>query len=393
MIILHTHLWYFQGGSKMILEIAKRINKREPVQLVINNGSQEYISKFTEENIDVINLNRTSTNSLLYWIFFPISILLDYIKILHAYPHTRKEKILTTTFPSHFLGFLLSKRNKSDYYCYCFEPFPFFYSKEFILSSGIKSFFYFILGFLYSWVDKISITNARAVFTLNETTQKIIKSTYGINPMITLMGVDTNHFKRTLRPEISRTYDRYQVILHSTDYSKMKKTDLAIKTLSEVKKKIPNVKLLITSTRPDSKEKIYYLKLADNLSVSENIDFLNFVSYQDLPVYYSLAKCYLSCSYDETLGTTSSNLPVKESLACETPAVRANITSEDVEDGVSGYLVNPKEIKVVADKIIRLMSLSDREARAMGISGRKKIIKLYTWENVADIISKGMGID
>jgi glycosyltransferase involved in cell wall biosynthesis len=145
--------------------------------------------------------------------------------------------------------------------------------------------------------------------------------------------------------------------------------------------------LVITSTRPGAAEKKSYQELTKSLKIQHRVKFLDLVDYELLPVLYANAVCYLSCSYDEMLGTTSSNLPVKEALACGTPAIRANITTEDVVDGESGFLVDPKDTLDVAQKVLFLIN-NPKLARKMGLEGRKKIKKLYQWPQVTAVIQK-----
>jgi glycosyltransferase involved in cell wall biosynthesis len=61
------------------------------------------------------------------------------------------------------------------------------------------------------------------------------------------------------------------------------------------------------------------ISLSKTIKIRKPSLFLDLVSYEDLAILYSNALCYLSCSYDEMMGTTSSNLPVKEALACGYP--------------------------------------------------------------------------
>jgi glycosyltransferase involved in cell wall biosynthesis len=169
----------------------------------------------------------------------------------------------------------------------------------------------------------------------------------------------------------------------------MKRTDLALDVISHLTKEFPDILLLVTSTQPDSPAQAIYQKQAKHLGIEKNVTFLGWIDYQDLPLYYAAATCYLSCSHDEMLGTTSSNLPVKEALSCQTPAIRANITTEDVEDGVSGFLVDPRNTAEVAEKI-RYIITHPKEAVAMGKKGRAKIQQLYNWDHVTSIIEKAL---
>lgn len=213
----------------------------------------------------------------------------------------------------------------------------------------------------------------------------MIYKIYKKEAMVTLMGVDNKHFKPYKRNRLKSKFKNKILITHSTDYSEMKKTDLAIIAISRLAKKFNNILLLITSTQPDNSNKIRYADSVKKFNLENNVKFLDFVPYRQLPLYYSMSLCYLSCSDDEMLGTTSSNLPVKEAMSCGVPAIRAPVTNEDVEDGVSGFLVDPKDTDLICKKIIYLIN-NPNVAKKMGAEGRKKIMKLYTWEKVANKI-------
>jgi glycosyltransferase involved in cell wall biosynthesis len=79
------------------------------------------------------------------------------------------------------------------------------------------------------------------------------------------------------------------------------------------------------------------------------------------------------------------SLPVKEALACGTAVIRSDATDEDVEDGISGYLIDPANSQATGAKLAAL--LGDRgRAGKMGEAGRGKIVELYRWDRVVDIV-------
>ncbi len=377
----------YSGGTKFLLTVADLIAKNNQVSFIINAADQRIINKFTKNKIKFIEINKLlTTNSIFYWLFFPFTFIHDAIKTLSLVHEG--DVLLSCIFPSNAICALVSKLKKVKHYHYCFEPFPFLRNPDFIKNHPpIKRFLLSFLSLAYSWLDDYGVKNTTQIFTLNQITKRMIKQTYGLESVITLMGVDTKHFqpKKSLKFKSDEPY-----IVHSTDYTYAKKTDLAIKTMAKLAKN-SKLKLLITSTRPDAPEKKELLVLVKQLKLENQVLFLDLVSYEDLAILYSNALCYLSCSYDEMMGTTSSNLPVKEALACGTPAIRANITTEDVEDGMSGYLVDPRKTTAVAQKIEFLLS-HPQLAKKMGLAGREKIVKLYQWEKVARVILQEINV-
>ena len=136
------------------------------------------------------------------------------------------------------------------------------------------------------------------------------------------------------------------------------------------------------------------LKKANRLGVDRNIEFVGTVPYSKLPEYYSLADIVAFTGHPESVGTTAS-LTVLEAMACETPVVRSTGCREEVEDGVSGILVDLEDKVRLANAIVKI--LLDKElAEKMGREGRRRVCTLYNWNNTckvfSDIITKLTGL-
>ena len=150
------------------------------------------------------------------------------------------------------------------------------------------------------------------------------------------MGVDTDFFRPVPVNVPAGTADR--IVLHSTDYTLLKGTVYLIEALPLIADRVKNVKIIITHTVENEKERMTLLKKANRLGVDRNIEFVGTVPYSKLPEYYSLADIVAFTGHPESVGTTAS-LTVLEAMACETPVVRSTGCREEVEDGVSGILV------------------------------------------------------
>jgi len=381
----YPHLKYWMGGTKFLYEVAIRINKKSSVDIITNSGQRWVISQFTKNQINVFTTTGPFyPNPFFFWFLFPVMFIWDTIK---TYFYIKKSNILVATlFPSNLTMALLSLLTNKPYFYYCYEPYPYFHNREFINSHGtLLRVFIKITALIYKQLDLWAAKRATKIFTLNNIMQKAVYRIYHKHSVVTYMGVDTNLFKKYSNNKINRRYKKNLLIVHSTDYTPAKKTDLAIAAIKKLVVKFPNILLLITSTLPDSPNKQRYQKIINQNHLNNNVRLLGLVSSNDLPLFYSAAICYLSCSDDKMLGTTSSNLPVKEAMACATPAIRVNITDEDIEDSVSGFLVEPNDIDATAKKIKFLIEYPKKRL-LMGEKGRQKIIKLYNWDKVTQKI-------
>jgi glycosyltransferase involved in cell wall biosynthesis len=147
--------------------------------------------------------------------------------------------------------------------------------------------------------------------------------------------------------------------------------------------------MAITSTREDQPELDRLMSRAATLGVADKITYLGFLPFADLPRLYSVADVLLQTGTSAVSGATTMSLPVKEALACGTPVVRSGVTGEDVEDGISGYLVDPTDSATTGARLATI--LGDKGlATAMGEAGLKRITSMYTWDRVVDVVENAL---
>lgn len=91
------------------------------------------------------------------------------------------------------------------------------------------------------------------------------------------------------------------------------------------------------------------------------------------------ADCVVLPSYRE--GTPRTLL---EAAAMARPIVTTDAVGcrEVVDDGINGYLCNPKDASDLADKMERIVSLSHAQRKAMGLRGREKVERQFDEEIV-----------
>ncbi|MCG8466770.1 MAG: glycosyltransferase family 4 protein [Gemmatimonadetes bacterium] len=117
-----------------------------------------------------------------------------------------------------------------------------------------------------------------------------------------------------------------------------------------------------------------------DLGIENRTTFLGWVPNADLPPYYRAAAISVLPSLEEGFG-----IPAAEAMGCEIPVVASDAGGlpEVVEDGVTGRVVPKGDATALAGALREL--LRDRErARAMGIAGRERADRLFSWDRSAE---------
>ena len=385
---LHSHFLYWMGGTKYIYEIIKRLSLDNEVVVIVENASDYSFKMYQDIGVKLVSLNKLTSTSILYWLTLPYQILDTKSRVQKIVDSGGK--VIVSMFPLNTVAKLL----KIEYYQLCFEPFAFFHDPDFISGfSLIKQIFIKLLKVLYSQLDIISTRSAKAIITLNQVTQKGIAKIYHSKSTPIYTGIDTKHFYPHISKSLSKKYQGYQVIVHSTDYSPVKNTNLMIDIFESIHQVKPQTKLLITSTQENITVLNKLKQTVENLGLTNSVEFLGFVDYDLLPQIYSLAKVLVQCSYSELSGTTSMALPVKEALACGTLCIRSPITKEDVVDGVTGYLVDPRDKELMVEKTIKILEMSSLDYDKSAKLARDKIVHQYSWDNTVKAFSSIIGVN
>ena len=120
-------------------------------------------------------------------------------------------------------------------------------------------------------------------------------------------------------------------------------------------------------------------QLALELGVAAHVRFEGRQPRDVLRDYYAAADVFASTPWYEPFGIT----PV-EAMACARAVVGAGVggIKNTVLDGITGYLVPPRDPEALADRLARLQRQPER-AQRMGQLGRVRACEHYTWQRVA----------
>lgn len=377
---LHSHLLIPTGGTTFILEATRRIALRADVTLYCEQARDDIRQRFEDSGVRVRTIGTSTSTSAVYWLTLKRQLRRE-LDALRACVGD-ETAVISSMFPMNVLANGLTDRAIQ----YCYEPFAFFFSEAMVAGLPMaKRLFCRFLARRYGPLDIENTRRSPRIITLNPVTQKQMKIVYGVDSEISLAGVDTEFFQPTDDADLRATYASEKILMHSTDYSPVKASDLVIRALPEILRALPDARLLISNTLDDPRGRARLETLARQLGVAEKVTFLGCLDFDDMPKYYSLADVVVQPAYAAGAGTASMNLAVKEAMACGTAVIRADITDEDAQHAVSGMLVAPNDVPAIAAAAAKVLSDPDRAAK-MGAAGRERIVELYNWDRVAGIL-------
>ena len=196
--------------------------------------------------------------------------------------------------------------------------------------------------------------------------------------------IDTQRFRPDIDPSaIAQKHglEGKRVILTVARLVQVKGIDTVIRALPEVLEAIPNTAHLVVG---DGALRAELEHLAKTLGVRDNVIFAGAVDHlsDDLPRYYVACDVFVLVSRPLPQGREVERFGMAylEAGACEKPVIGGGGggTSEAIEDGVTGLLVDSLDVSAIADTIVRV--LEDEElSRRLGENGRKRAGKQPDW--------------
>lgn len=124
--------------------------------------------------------------------------------------------------------------------------------------------------------------------------------------------------------------------------------------------------------------------IAADCGVADRVDFIGHRKRAELRRFYAAADVFATTPWYEPFGIT----PL-EAMACGTPVVGSAVggIKFSVVDGVTGFLVPPRDPVALADRLAELHA-NPGLARAMGRAGMARTRGLFTWDHVAGALAE-----
>ena len=160
-----------------------------------------------------------------------------------------------------------------------------------------------------------------------------------------------------------------------------KGVDAVIRALPEVLKHSPDLLYVVIG---EGDLKPHLEKLAQDSAVQDHVLFAGQQTAENLRRYYSRADLYVMPSRQEGFG-----LVFLEAMASGKPVMAANFggAAEIIQEGRTGFLVDPDHPAQLADRLVRL--LEDEALRQkMGAAGRQLVAERYAFPRFEEDLSR-----
>lgn len=125
--------------------------------------------------------------------------------------------------------------------------------------------------------------------------------------------------------------------------------------------------------KADSRHTPLLKKHVQELGLSAQVRFLDYLSYQELPLIFTQALALVFPSFWEGFG-----LPVLEAMGCGTPVITSNLSSLPEVAGEAALLVNPYHTEEITDAMVAIANDSQLRSQLSNLS--LKQASQFSWQ-------------
>ena len=236
----------------------------------------------------------------------------------------------------------------------------------------------FAEGKLKRIISKMELRGACAVISLTNKMQKKIKETYAVKNSYTIPnGIELDKFDFKNR-KISREHldipEGIPLITFVGNLRRVKGVEYLIKAFQILLNSGRDCKLLIIGDGPERKDLI---SLVDTLGIQKNVIFTGSIPRENIMDYLRISDIFVLPSLSEGFPNV-----ILEAMAAGLPIVTTNFegSSEIVEDGVNGFIVQTKNPKALADSIAEI--LDDFNVKQSMSARNREAVAKYDWGNI-----------
>lgn len=175
-------------------------------------------------------------------------------------------------------------------------------------------------------------------------------------------------------------FEQKNILLTVARIEPVKGIETILNAIPHIVKEISDIRLKVVGSIND---KTYFNKLQKiilQLNCQKLVEFIGPIPNDQLPKFYNDSKVFVLTS--KTEGSSISTL---EAMSCGKPVVVTRVGGMPtiIKDQLNGFLVEPNNPKVVAQRIIELLK-NDSLRDKVGKNARETIEKEFSWDNLID---------
>ncbi len=241
---------------------------------------------------------------------------------------------------------------------------------------------------LTQWPNKYflkwSYDQAKEIIVPSQFTKEKIREYAKKDYRISVIHNGVNFSRFDSKPDFENLKDKYKnhkILLTVGALIPRKGQDLVIKALPKIKERYPEIKYLLVG---DGRMRQAWEKLADDLGLSEQVEFLGKVAADELVKYFHLGDIYVHTPRVINLSFEGFGLVYLEASACAKPIVATDAGGirDAVIDNQTGLIVADGDIDGISDKVIYLLDHDDLK-KQLGENGRE-YAKKHDWPIIAN---------
>jgi glycosyltransferase involved in cell wall biosynthesis len=236
-------------------------------------------------------------------------------------------------------------------------------------------------GRVIDWADRLSVRRSSMVLTNGLHVSHWIKEVYGVDNYSCPAGCHADAAEaldyRSRWSGIVRTGEfriRKPFILLTNRHYPMKRFEYALWALKAMLRSRRDLRLVITGQETEYTDQLRYL--ARGLGLERSVLFVGLVSESELASLYRQAAVYVYPSPEEDFG-----MGIVEAMGSGTPVVAWNNggPSAIVADRESGYLVEPYDVDIFAQRMLNLVE-NPSLAEKMGRAAHRRAQDLFSYD-------------
>jgi glycosyltransferase involved in cell wall biosynthesis len=226
-------------------------------------------------------------------------------------------------------------------------------------------------------ISRLVLKNAEAAMALTQDMKREMQKSWNRDIWVIPNGIDLERFDNLPRDEMRvklRAKAGERLILFVGRFRPEKGVKYLVEAMAIVRQNYRSARLLLVGEGPEEDS---LRQLARQLDSGDYLEFVGQIQNEEVPQYMAAADIFVLPSLAEGFPVT-----VLEAMASGLPivATRAGGLPEIIEDGHNGFLVEPKNLEQIADRLLQL--LGNDELRARFSANNRGKAKGYGWERV-----------